>query len=292
MFPHNSTSRVHRRVALRTVSRIITILALFIFSAFASTSHAQLRAITEDFRLHQNFHSQFLSKDRNVIVWLPPGYNKEVTRRYPVLYMHDGASVFANWRMDETALALISNNQIEPLILVCVANGGSADDRFEEYTPTRDARIGKGGQAKQYGRMLIEELKPMIDSKYRTLTDASNTGLGGVSLGGLVTLYLGLKHPETFGKLAVLSPSIWWDQGMIGREVKSLTSKPALRIWLDVGTEEGPTDGLRRLRDLLKEKGWVVESDLMYFEAKGSKHEEEAFARRAALFLKFLFPAR
>jgi predicted alpha/beta superfamily hydrolase len=140
--------------------------------------------------------------------------------------------------------------------------------------------------------MLVEELKPFIDSKYRTLTDASNTGLGGASLGGLVTLYLGLKYPATFSRLAVLSPSIWWDGGMILRQVKSLTAKPRLRIWLDVGTDEerGRTDVTRLLRDALKAKGWVLDSDLIYFEAKGAKHDEAAFARRGALFLKFLFP--
>lgn len=122
--------------------------------------------------------------------------------------MQDGNTVFGLWRLDETALALISNKQIEPLIIVCVGNGGTVEDRFDEYTPTRDVRFAKGGKADQYGRMLVEELKPFIDAEYRTLTDASNTGLGGASLGGLVTLYLGLKYPATFGRLAVISPSV------------------------------------------------------------------------------------
>lgn len=223
-----------------------------------------------------------------MIVALPPGYNNDTTRRYPVLYMHDGNSVFSIWRLDETATALVSNNQIEPLIIVHVNNGGTPEDRFDEYTTSRDAR-GRGGNANNYGRMLVEELKPFIDAEYRTLTDAANTGLGGASLGGLVTLYLGLKYPGKFGKLAVQSPALWRDDGTIQRQIKGLTSKPALRIWLDTGTEEGPTNAIRQLRDLLKSKGWVLDSDLIYFEAKGAKHEEEAFARRAAMFLKFFF---
>lgn len=274
----------------QTVATFVTV-ALLVCAGVVPT-HAQGRPITEEFRLHENFHSKFLPKDRDIIVWLPPGYKSETTKRYPVLYMHDGLSVFANWRFDETALALISNQQIEPLIIVCVANGGTGEDRYDEYTPTRDPNYTKSGNADKYGRMLAEELKPFIDSEYRTLTDASNTGLGGASLGGLVTLYLGLKYPATFSRLAVLSPSIWWDRGMILREVKSLKSKPSSRIWLDVGTDEeqGRTNLTRLLRDALKAKGWVLDSDLFYFEAKGAKHEEEAFARRGGLFLKFLFP--
>lgn len=256
-----------------------------------SAARSQPRYLTEDHRMHK-FHSKFLPKDRDVIVWLPSGYSDNPTKRYPVLYMHDGGAVFVIWRLDETAHALISNKQIEPLIIVCVPNGGTSEDRFDEYTPTKDPSLGKGGQANQYGRMLVEELKPFIDSEYRTLTDASNTGLGGASLGGLVTLYLGLKYPATFGRLAVMSPSVWWDKGMILREVKSLTSKPALRVWLDTGTQEGPTDGVKHLRDALKTKGWVLNSDLVYFEAEGARHNDEAFGRRASRFLKYLFPAQ
>ena len=276
----------------QTIGTLVTVALLI--CAGVVPSYAQGRPVTEEFRLHENFHSKFVPKDRDIIVWLPPGYKSETTKRYPVLYMHDGLSVFANWRLDETALALISSQQIEPFILVCVANGGTGEDRYDDYTPTRDAAYTKSGNADKYGRMLVEELKPFIDSQYRTLTDAANTGLGGASLGGLVSLYLGLKYPATFGRLAVLSPSIWWDKGMILHEVKAFKSKPSSRIWLDVGTEEerGRTDVTRLLRDALVAKGWVLDSDLFYFEAKGAHHDEEAFARRGGLFLKYLFPKR
>lgn len=210
-----------------------------------------------------------------------------------MLYMHDGMGAFVHWRLDETALALISNKQMDDLLIVFVENGGTTEARFDEYTPTRDAAYAQSGNADNYGRMLIEELKPFIDSEYRTLTGSENTGLGGASLGGLVTAYLGFKHPETFGLLAVMSPSVWWDRGMILREVKSLASKPSLRIWLDVGTAEGDSARQTRLlRDALKAKGWVQDSDLNYYEAKDARHDDEAFGRRASRFLKFLFPKR
>ena len=84
----------------------------------------------------------------------------------------------------------------------------TGEHRIEEYTPTRDRKLG-GGHAELYGRMLVEELKPFIESRYRTLSGPTNTGLGGSSLGGLATVYLGFTYPEVFGKLAVLSPSVW-----------------------------------------------------------------------------------
>ena len=252
---------------------------------------AQNRDLTSDHRFHEKFDSKF-AEDRDLVVWLPPAYAKEPNRRYPTLYMHDGDSTFVNWRLDETAAALIANHQIEPMIIVYVPNGGSSDDRYTDYTPTRDRNYKAGGQADNYGRMLVEEVKPFIDARYRTLTDATNTGLGGASLGGLVTLYLGLKHPDTFGRLAVMSPSIWWDRGVILREVQEVKSKPPLRIWLDVGTEEGraTTAMTRDLRDTLIKKGWALSADLMYYEAKGAHHDDLEFGKRAGLFLKFLYP--
>lgn len=252
---------------------------------------AQTRDLTTEHRFHEKFDSKF-AEDRDLIVWLPPAYAEEPNRRYPTLYMHDGDSTFVNWRLDETAAALIASHEIEPMIIVYVPNGGSSDDRFTDYTPTRDRNYKVGGQADNYGRMLVEEVKPFIDARYRTLTDAANTGLGGASLGGLVTLYLGLKHPETFGRLAVMSPSIWWDRGVILREVKEVKSKPPLRIWLDVGTEEerGTTAMTRDLRDTLIKKGWALSADLMYYEAKGARHDDLEFGKRAGLFLKFLYP--
>ncbi|HEX6284508.1 MAG TPA: alpha/beta hydrolase-fold protein, partial [Pyrinomonadaceae bacterium] len=255
-------------------------------------AHSQSRALNEEFRMHGNFHSEFLKKDRNVIVWLPPGYHSEPTKRYPVLYMHDGGVVFILWRIDEIAKPLITSGQIEPLIIVLVNHGGTEDDRFDEYTPTKPPNFKSGGKADSYGRMLVEELKPFIDSQYRTLTDPANTGIGGVSLGAIVSLYLGLKYPMVFGKLAVISPSVWWDNKIIVRNVKDLKTKPALRIWLDIGTGEGQrsVDATKELRNAFVKKGWVLNSDLLYFEAKGSGHNEQAFAQRAEPMLKHLFP--
>ncbi len=275
---------------------LVLVAALFIlFGCRALPVKAQqTRYLTEEFRMHKSFHSKFLSKDRDVIVWLPPGYDSTPNKRYPVLYMHDGGTVFVQWGLDETARALISNGQIEPLIIVFVSHGGTLEDRFDEYTPTRPPDSRHGGKADRYGELLVEELKPFIDSEYRTLADSSNTGIGGVSLGALASLHFGLKHPTVFGRLAVMSPSVWWDNRAVLRKVKALKAKLSTRIWLDIGTGEGPQmrNDVKELRDSLTKKGWVLKSDLIYFEAEGGKHNEESFAKRAAPMLKFLFARR
>jgi predicted alpha/beta superfamily hydrolase len=271
-----------------TKARLFTALALLLLCA--TNAPAQNRELTKEFRLFVNFNSAHVKYKRDILVWLPPGYEAEKERRYPVLYMHDGDSVFVNWRIDEIARPLIESKQIEPLIIVMVPNGGSQDARLEEYTPTRSG--GAGGKADAYGRMLSEELKPFIDSEFRTLTDAADTGLGGASLGALASLHLGLKLPNVFGRLAVMSPSVWWDDRVLTRRVKSLEAKTTARIWLDVGSEEGrpAVEGVRELRDALVRKGWALDADLAYTEARGAEHEEQAFARRAGPMLKFLFP--
>jgi predicted alpha/beta superfamily hydrolase len=252
-----------------------------------------------EFRKHAGFRSKFLPTTRDVLVYLPPGYEREAARRYPVLYLHDGQNLFDGatsyirgqyWRVGQTADALIREQSIEPVIVVGIYNTGR--ERVEEYTPSADPRLKVGGKADLYGRLIVEELKPFIDSHYRTRAGACDTGLGGSSLGGLVTAYLGLRHPGVFGKLAVVSPSVWWDGRRILRVVKSLKSRTDARIWLDMGTEEGPRAlrDARLLRDVLVAKGWHLERDLHYLEAKGGRHTESAWAQRVEPILRFLFP--
>jgi len=264
------------------------------------THPERIHTLTGDIRFHNDFHSRFLVHDRDLIVYLPPGYQNTKQKRYPVLYLHDGQNLFdgatsfipgRDWRVDETAEHLIKAGEIEPLIIVGIYNTGF--DRVDEYTPTLDDRLKKGGSADLYGRMLVEELKPFIDSSYRTLEDRENTGLGGASLGGLVSLYLGLKYPHVFSKLAIISPSAWWDHRMIIHEVESLAAKPDLRIWLDIGTAEGEAiKALPPLRDALLDKGWKLDEDLRYLEAADAVHDELAWAARVDPILHFLFPGR
>ena len=251
-----------------------------------------------DFRLHHNFRSEFLKETRSIIVYLPPGYSARAARRYPTLYFHDGQNVFdkatsvgEEWRVDETAQALIAAGEIEPLIMIGIYNTG--EHRISEYTPTTLPGKG-GGLADQYGRMLVEEIKPLIDGKYKTLPGAGSTGMAGSSLGGLLTLHLGFKYPTVFSRLAVLSPSVWWDQRMILRQVESLPAKLPISVWLDAGTAEGEevVRDSRALREALKAKGWVEGADLAYHEAEGGQHNEASWAGRVGAVLKFLYPGK
>ena len=285
------------------IKRLVIVIGLVCGSAAAQQPHS----LTGDVRPHKNFHSKILNNDRDVIVYLPPGYDANKGKRYSVLYLHDGQNVFdgatsfipgQEWRVDETAQSLIAAGKIEPLIIVGIYNTGAA--RINEYTPAEDAKYKTGGKADLYGRMLTEELKPFIDATYRTLKSGKHTGLGGSSLGGLVSLYLGLKYPNVFSRLAVVSPSVWWADNQIVHYTQALPAKPRLRIWLDIGTKEGrnakeaqdTVNGARLLRDALVAKGWKPGKDLKYLEAEGAEHNERAWAARAATILEFLFPRK
>jgi len=251
--------------------------------------------------LHPQFHSRFLPDDRDVTVYLPPGYDEEPDRQYPVLYLQDGQNLFdprtsfipgRTWQVANTADAVITSGGVEPLIVVGVANTG--EHRLAEYTPTRDWKMG-GGEAHKYGDLLTQDLLPFIASTYRVRSGPASTGLGGSSLGALVTLYLGLKHPDVYGKLAVMSPSVWWNHKSIVGYVNETASRilHRSRIWLDVGDAEGrrtmaDTDLLDRR---LLASGWRPERDLHYVRVPGGTHDEAAWALRVAPMLRFLFPA-
>ncbi len=249
-----------------------------------------------------HFHSTILPDPdyRPILVYLPECYEREPSRRLPVFYLHDGQNLFdgrtsyvagRTWEAGSTADRLTAAGEMEPVILVGVANAGLR--RMAEYTAIRDTRMG-GGEGGAYGRLLIEELKPFIDRVYRTRTDPVDTALGGSSLGGLISLYLGFLRPDIFGKLAVLSPSLWWNYRSILTFVNRARPRPQPLIWLDMGTAEGArhvrdTDHLHRL---LLRLGWRDGDNLAYLEAEGAVHDESAWAARFDQVLRFLFPLR
>ncbi len=250
-------------------------------------------------RTHAAFPSRILLP-RDVHVYRPPGYEEEPSRRYPVLYMQDGQNIFdpkemgMEWEVDETADALIQAGRIEPLIVVAVAN---TEARRDEYTPTAvelkrsDGTVSEGGgKANLYGRFLIEELMPFIDRTYRTRQDAASTGVGGSSLGGLVSVWLGLEHPDVFGNVLAVSPTVWWDDFVILEKVAALPRKAPVRFWVDIGTLEGDNavSGARGLRDALIAKGWEPGTDLEYREQEGGRHDEISWASRVEGMLTFL----
>jgi predicted alpha/beta superfamily hydrolase len=287
-------------------NQTLKIIAVVASLGCASVFAQRPQTLTGDVRSHKNFHSNSLNNDRDVLVYLPPGYDASKKKRYAVFYMHDGQNLFdgatsfipgQEWRVDEAAETLIAARKIEPLIIVGIYN---TKDRINEYTPAEDSKHKMGGKADLYGRMLEEELKPFIDAHYRTKRDAKHTGLGGSSLGGLASLYLALKYPKVFGLAAVVSPSVWFANKHMVSFVDRLPKKSAVRIWMDMGTKEGRTpeearnsvnDAQLLERSLVRQR-WKLEKDLMYLEADGAEHNEAAWAARVPLILTFLFPRK
>jgi len=259
---------------------------------------------TGNIRFHRAFTSAFLTEARDIQVYLPPGYDapENSERQYPVLYMHDGQNIFdqrsagAEWNVDESAERLITAGKIEPLIIVGIS---STSNRLSEYTPPAGGSAASHEESgspslnsgDDYGRMLTREVVPFINTTYRTLPGPDNTSLGGSSLGGLITLYFGLRYPDSFGSLLVVSPSVWWNDS----EILSLldeTRYPAFqRTWVDIGTDEGEAmvAGARKLRDALLAKGWVLDENLTYVEAPAATHSERAWSGRMEDILLYLY---
>ena len=167
---------------------------------------------TDRVQRHHNFISNFVPYRRDLVVYLPPNYEHSESR-YPVLYLHDGQNLFdpetayvrgMDWKVDETAEALIRSGEIEPLIIVGIYNTGK--HRIEEYTPTRDRKLG-GGHAELYGRMLVEELKPFIEARYRTLRDAHHPGQRSFVLSCVVVWRIG-GSPTVHATTATIPPRL------------------------------------------------------------------------------------
>lgn len=234
---------------------------------------------------------------REVLVWLPAGYDAEPRRRYPVLYVHDGNNAFddstsfaGEWRLDETAARLIAAGRVPPFIAVAVSNTPA---RIAEYTHARD-REGRGGRGADYGRFLIEELKPLVDARFRTRPDPAATAILGSSLGGVISLELAIEHPRVFTRVGCVSPAAWWaDRDLVRRAARAPRT---LRVWVDVGTDEGTAGAGART--------WVTDAEALaaalagagiprgalHFEViEGGRHDEAAWAARLDRILEFLF---
>ncbi|MBI2795243.1 MAG: alpha/beta hydrolase [Gemmatimonadetes bacterium] len=234
-----------------------------------------------------------LRNRRDLVVYLPPSYEREPDRRYPVLYMHDGQNVFdphtsfaGHWQAG-AALAHHAGKGLE-LIVVAIPNMGTR--RLYEYTPHRDVIRGGGGGDRYLG-FLVETVKPLIDRKLRTERGPECTALAGSSLGGLISLYALLRSPWTFGAAGVISPALWFADGRIFDVVREAEPVEGGRIHLDIGTHEGPDalEDTRQMRDLLRQVGFVPGETLSYYEDAGARHTERAWARRFRKVLPFLF---
>lgn len=227
---------------------------------------------------------------RNIVVWLPPGYDSLKEKYYPVLYMQDGQNIFdpstsafgVDWQLDETADSLIKKNEIDEIIIVGVYN---TYKRRSEYANTSDGY--------EYINFLIEELKPFIDKTYRTLPDKENTAVGGSSLGGLISFIILWENPDVFSKAACLSPAFRVNEYDYVSYVKNSNAiNKKIKIYIDnggVGLENSLQPGIDQMLNVLKEKGYDFEKEIYWFKDNQAEHNESAWANRSWRFLKFLF---
>ncbi len=190
----------------------------------------------------------FDNKPRRIRVLLPKDYRVGTEERYPVLYMHDGQNVFYSkesysgysWKIIPT---LKYHNEFPKMIVVGIDN--AEIDRLDEYGPWQTdvgntvAARQAGGLGMEYGKWVVEQVKPFIDETYRTLPDRANTLLAGSSMGGIITAYMGSAYPEVFGHLGVFSLASWFSEPMFLDFIRKNPLNPESKVFIQVGTNEG-----------------------------------------------------
>ena len=209
--------------------------------------------------------SRFLGGNRNIHVYLPPSYDKESTRRYPVLYVHDGQNVFSsagmniclgwgNWGLDTTVDQLCRDGKMQEIIMVAADNSLARTNEYSgrvnrapSVASTNATSTDANTPFENYTAFLIEELKPRIDREFRTKSDPANTGLMGSSAGGICSLVLAWEHPDVFGGAASLSGAFMMEgTNFLNSVLWGYRGKPKpFRIYLDSGVMdfEGGDDG-------------------------------------------------
>ena len=245
-------------------------------------------------------YSPQLNQNRVYRVVLPRGYDQNTTRRYPVLYMHDGQNVFdqgsfGTWNALPTLTSLQADGRMDEVIVVGLDNIG--DTRRSDYSPPGD----NAGRADQYVSYIVSTVKPLIDANYRTLPDAANTAAMGSSMGGVVSLYMGNSWNNRFKRVGAMSTAFW----LIPNYTASLRTQPAadLRIYMDSG-DSGSTSGGNNadgywdsynMRDNFTgglPAKYALERSLKYVIGFGDIHNETAWAKRLPDSLVYLFPSQ
>jgi predicted alpha/beta superfamily hydrolase len=264
--------------------------------------------VTGTVKRFETFASKFVDA-RHIDVWLPPNYDKNQTTRYAVLYMHDGQNLFdpkqsfigVDWGIDETMTQLIEAQKIQPAIVVGIWNSAK---RRPEYMPqkaydllppaARAALAAKyGGEAfsDRYLNFLVREVKPFIDSTFRTLPERDHTFVMGSSMGGLISLYAICEYPDVFGGAGCISTHFPAGDGVMIDYMKTHLPDPATHnIYFDFGTEtldkdyepyQQKADAVMRDKGFT-EKNWITKKFV------GDEHSERAWRRRAHVPLMFL----
>jgi len=223
---------------------------------------------------------------RDLIVWVPPNYEQSEAR-YPVLYMHDGQNIIdpktsafgIDWQIDETCTRLIKSDSIPSLIVVGIYN---TPDRSKEYLP--------GAAGVDYMKYVIEVVKPLIDRKYRTLSDREHTLVGGSSAGGLCAFMIAWEYPAIFSRALCFSPAFQMKNTARGVnfdyvQLVKESPRPALplRIYIDnggIGLEQLLQPGIDAMLTALEQKGLRRDHDFYWQFDPEARHSEAAWAKR------------
>ncbi|MGG1632970.1 alpha/beta hydrolase-fold protein [Paenibacillus sp. FSL K6-3182] len=243
-------------------------------------------------------HASRLGNERDIYIYLPVGYDDDPSVRYPVLYMHVGQHVFEpskpsgeSWGMHRVADRLLAEGLIRPIIIVAVEH--KYEDGTSEYFHDLCAYpIRCVGEL--YEHFLIEELKPIVDRAFRTLPDADHTALMGSSAAGIATYNIGLRRPDVFGMLGILSPFfVQVDPGTLEEtpQYRLYPYNDGQKIWMDIGGAEGffMPSHVRSVAENMQQAGWKQGEELYYYLDMEAAHSEWDWSRRAHMPLLHFF---
>jgi len=225
------------------------------------------------------------NREHAVRVFYPAGYAENPLERFPVVYMQDGQNLFFadeafgghDWMIDETLAVLDAMNLVRRVIVV----GVYPRDRMVDYT--RDGY-------EDFGRFLVDTVRPWVDEHYRTLPGPDNTAVIGSSLGGVVSLYLAWQWPEVFGHAGCLSSTFGFRDDL-ARRIAVETKRP-IKIYLDSGWPRDNYEVTRDMRNRLVERGYVEGRELMYLAFPNARHDEASWAMRAHIPFQHFFGIR
>jgi predicted alpha/beta superfamily hydrolase len=256
-----------------------------------------------ELRLHE-FQSRIFRNTRSLRVWLPPGYGDRENegRRYPVFYLNDGqnlldpatAYIGVDWQAGETAARLIGEGKVSPLIVVGIDN--AQKDRPKEYLPYRSMHPPVfRPHGKRYPDFLLDEVMPFIEQRYRIVGGPENTGLGGSSLGAIISLFTVMDRPGIIGRLLLESPSLFISNRQVLKSSAAFRQWP-VRVFMAMGTRESGNpdrdrqvvEDLRQLEHNLRRSG-LGDDRLLVRIDEGATHNEREWAKRFPEALEFLF---
>jgi predicted alpha/beta superfamily hydrolase len=233
-----------------------------------------------------------LNRQRNVRLYLPPSYGTS-EKRYPVIYMHDGQNLFddftayaGEWGVDETLNEMAARQGFEAIV-VGLDNGG--EHRMHELNPFDHPKLG-AGEGEAYLSFIVNKLKPVIDSQYRTLTGPQNTAIIGSSMGGLISDYAIHRYPQVFGRAGVLSPAYWTaDPGIYDYAAKQPLAAGS-RIYFSMGGKEGESavPDVQRMHAVAAAQRPEPGAVTLHI-APDAKHNEAAWRAELPKVLNFLF---